>query len=398
MSGIVIDHNKCIKCLACIKACPFNALSLENDKIEVNAACRLCKVCIGVCPTQAISLQDVIKKVIDKNLYQGILVYVEHTDGNIHPVTYELIGKALELAKKIDQQVYCLFIGENIKEKANVLLEYGVAKVLVYDHLDLRYFRVDNYANVFESAIKKLMPNTVLVGATTTGRSLAPRVAVRFKTGLTADTTILQMRENTDLVQIRPAFGGNIMAQILTTKTRPQFATVRYKVMDAPQKVTNVTGSIEIGVVNESMLNSKIELLEVKRKEATFEISEAEVVVVAGNGVKDEKGLKLVSELAELLDGVVGMTRPMIEKGIGSYLQQIGLSGRSVKPKLIITCGVSGAIQFVAGMDKSDTIIAINSDPNAPIFKTAHYAVISDLYEVLPLLIKQIKGEIINEL
>ena len=298
----------------------------------------------------------------------------------------------MELAKVINQDVYCLFIGHDIKKEANQLLNYGVKKVLVYQDLKLRYFKVDSYTNVFEDAIKRLMPNTVLVGATTTGRSLAPRVAVRFKTGLTADTTVLQMRENTDLVQIRPAFGGNIMAQILTTKTRPQFATVRYKVMDSAKKVDHIDGEVIVIDFNDKLLDSKNDILDVKRKETTFEISEAEVVIVAGSGVKDEKGMKLVEELAKQLNGVVGVTRPMVEKGAADYLHQIGLSGRTVKPKLIITCGVSGAIQLVTGMDNSETIMAINNDPHAPIFKCAHYAIVGDLYEILPRLINQIKG------
>lgn len=392
MSGIVIDHSACINCGICISGCPFNALSDESGQVEVNAGCRVCKICIGLCPVKAISLQESIKKLINKDDYQGILVYVEHTDGKIHPVTYELIGKALELAKVIKQDVNCLFIGHDVHKAANELLAYGVKKVLVYQDQALRYFRVDNFANMFEDAIKRLMPNTVLVGATTTGRSLAPRVAVRFKTGLTADTTVLQMRPNTDLVQIRPAYGGNIMAQILTTKNRPQFATVRYKVMDSAKKVDHIDGEVILVDFDRSLLDSKIDILDIKRKEATFEISEAEVVVVAGSGVKDDKGMMLIEELAQLLNGVVGVTRPMVEKGKANYLHQIGLSGRTVKPKLIITCGVSGAIQFVAGMDSSETIMAINSDPEAPIFKCAHYGIVGDLYEILPRLINQIKG------
>ena len=398
MSGIVINHDKCIMCGACITTCPFNALTIVNDKVEVNAACKLCKACIKVCPVSAIRIEEAKKIVVDKSLYQGILVYVEHADNKIHPVTYELIGKALELAAVIKQDVYCLMIGDDISEAAKELLAYGVKKVLVYDETALRYFRADIFANVFEQAINVLMPNTVLVGATTIGRSLAPRVATRFKTGLTADTTVLQMRENTDLVQIRPAFGGNIMAQILTTNTRPQFATVRYKVMNTAEKISNPHGEVIIGKIDPALLQSKITINHVEKKHEEEDISSADIIVVAGCGVKDDKGFKLVTELANELQAAIGVTRPMVEKGAANYLHQIGLSGRTVKPKLIITCGVSGAIQFVAGMNNSETIIAINSDPNAPIFKTANYAVVGDLYEILPELIAKIKKGVNYEL
>ena len=398
MSGIVINHDQCLLCGACITACPFNALTLVNEKVEVNAACKLCKACLKVCPVFAISIEAAKKVVVDKSLYKGILVYVEHSENKIHPVTYELIGKALELAAVIKQDVYCLMIGDQIVFSAQELLAYGVKQVLVYDDPALRYFRADIFANVFEQAINMLKPNTVLVGATTIGRSLAPRVATRFKTGLTADTTVLQMRENTDLVQIRPAFGGNIMAQILTTNTRPQFATVRYKVMNTAEKVNDPQGEVISCPIDPSLLQSKITIEHVEKKHDEEDISSADIIIVAGCGVKDDKGFKLVTELANELKAAIGVTRPMVEKGVASYLHQIGLSGRTVKPKLIITCGVSGAIQFVAGMNNSDTIIAINSDPNAPIFKTANYAVVGDLYEILPELITKLKKGVNYEL
>lgn len=390
MAGIVIDHDKCIMCGLCVQSCPFNALE-DNGKIEVNANCRVCSICIKQCPTDAISLQEAEKVLVDKNLYKGILVYVEHFKGDIHPVTIELIGKAQELASVTQQDVNCLMIGYNIKESANSLLEYGVSNVYVYDYKDLEYFKVDNYANAFENCIKEYMPSSVLVGATTTGRSLAPRVATRFRTGLTADCTVLEMRENTDLVQIRPAFGGNIMAQILTENSRPQFATVRYKVMDAAKK-KEVIGKVISCELSEELLKSNIEVQNVIEKPKQIDISEAEILVVAGNGIKDDKSFALVDELAEALGGMVAATRPVIERGYYSYLYQVGLSGRTVKPKLIINCGISGAIQYTAGMNQSDVIVSINNDPEAEIFKHSHYAIVGDVNEVIPELLAKIKG------
>lgn len=391
MSGLIFDTKACDLCQVCVQKCPFHALTLEQDHISVGAGCKMCKACIKLCPNKAISIEEK-KAVIDKQAYHDILIYVEHLNGRIHPVTYELIGKALELADKVQQHVNAVFIGSKIHAYAEELLHYGVQKVFVYDEEELAYFRVDNYVNAFEDCILKSKPAAVLVGATSVGRSLAPRCATRFHTGLTADCTLLDMRENTDLVQIRPAFGGNIMAQILTSNHRPQFATVRYKVMDPAQRSTAAQGEIIPCQLTKEQLHSSITMHQIEKLQQELSISEAEVLVVAGAGVKDDKTMELVQQLAELLHGMVGVTRPMVESGRGSYLQQIGLSGRTVKPKLIITCGVSGAIQFVAGMKSSDLIIAINQDEHAPIFDVAHYAVIGNLEEILPTLIEKIKG------
>lgn len=398
MAGIVIDKSKCTLCEACVQVCPFKALSIENGVVEVNANCKMCRICVKQCPFSAISIEEEKKIAVDKSLYSGILVYVEHLRGKIHPVTYELIGKARELVSVVNQEVYCVFIGKDVHQSASELLQYGVKQVFVYEDEQLEFFKVDTYANVFYDCIQKLHPQTVLVGATTTGRSLAPRVATRLRTGLTADCTVLQMRENTDLVQIRPAFGGNIMAQILTTNNRPQFATVRYKVMNHAKKVEYPTGEVVSCAIDPSLLKSKIDIIEVHKNQEEIDIAQADILVVAGNGVKDEKGFELVKSLAKELGGMVAVTRPLVEKNFASYLYQIGLSGRTVKPKLIITCGVSGAIQFVAGMNSSEVIVAIDSNPEATIFKTAHYAIVGDLYEILPSLIEQIKGGKNNEI
>ncbi len=396
MAGIKINPEICTKCEVCIGRCPFQALEVKDEKVVVLQGCKACKVCINLCPHKAISFEEVKHQTIDKDRYKGILVYVEHEDGVIHGVTYELINKALELAKKVNQSVSCLFIGSEIYDKADALLEYGVSHVYVYESEALQYFKVDSYTNVFEHCIHKSMPHTVLIGATTVGRSLAPKVATRFKTGLTADCTILDIKENTDLIQTRPAFGGNIMAQIVTENHRPQFSTVRYKVMDHAKKIDNPSGVKERVEIDESLLKSKIEIIEVIEKLKEIDISEAEVLVVAGNAVSDEKGMALVQSLADALSAQVAVTRPLVEKGWMTYQYQIGLSGRTVKPKLIITCGVSGAIQFVAGMENSEVIMAINIDENAPIFNIADYAVVGDVYEVLPSLIEKIKGEKFN--
>ena len=238
--------------------------------------------------------------------------------------------------------------------------------------------------------ISKLRPSVVLVGGTSLGRSLAPRLSTRFHTGLTADCTKLEMKSNTDLVQIRPAFGGNIMAQIVISESRPQFATVRYKVMDRAEKVEKPSGKITVCPVSEDMVRSRIEVLSAKVLEHVRSIEEEDVLVVAGRGAG--KALDQLKELAELLGGQLCFTRPMIEDGYGDTAHQIGLSGRTVKPKLILTFGVSGAIQFTACMNSAECIVAVNNDPEAPIFNIADIAIRDDLYAVLPELLNDVKN------
>lgn len=390
MAKIVINQEKINDINAVIKLCPFGAIEENGNTVEINAACKMCKICVKKGPSGAFEfVEDKVIK-IDKENWNGICVYVDHVDSDIHPVTFELIGKALEMAKKINQKVYALFMGENIKNKANEILEYGVDEVYIYDNKDLKHFRIEPYTKVFEDFIKNKKPGTILVGGTTIGRSLAPRVAARFKTGLTADCTILDMQENTDLDQIRPAFGGNIMAHIHTPNHRPQFATVRYKIFDAPNKISNPEGKIiECQIKG---LKSNIEVLEIKQKEKVETIEDAEIIIVAGRAIKKEEDLAMIYELADILKAQVAGTRPLIESGWIDPKKQIGLSGRTVKPKLIITCGVSGAIQFVAGMNNSDCIISIDEDENAQIFNTAHYILKGDIYNIIPKLIQNIKA------
>lgn len=237
MAKLVVNQEKILDIDELIKICPFGALENNNGVVEISGACKMCKLCVKKGPKGAVEYIEEEVKEIDKSIWNGIGVYVDHVDGEIHPVTYELIGKARELAGKINHPVYAVFIGNNISHKAEELLHYGVDKVFVYDDEELKYFRIEPYTAAFGDFINNVKPTAILVGATTIGRSLAPRIAARFKTGLTADCTILDMKENTDLVQIRPAFGGNIMAQIVTPNSRPQLATVRYKVMTAPKEM-----------------------------------------------------------------------------------------------------------------------------------------------------------------
>lgn len=391
--GVLNFHReRCTLCGQCVEQCPFGALELKDGRVELNASCKMCRLCVKNCPAEAITyVEEEEKESVDKDKWRGILVFAEQEASGIHPVALELIGKARELAGKINHPLYVILIGsEKATEQAEELLYYGIDRVHVYAHKELAHFRGDVYTAVMEDCIRKVRPSVVLVGATSLGRSLAPACATRFRTGLTADCTMLDIKENTDLVQIRPAFGGNIMAQIVTTHTRPQFATVRYKVMDVAKRQERF-GEIIYETVTQEMLKSGMEVIGTETVNREKGIEEEEILVVGGRGLKKQEDLKLLEELAKALGGQVATTRPLVEKGWNDVTRQIGLSGRTVKPKLIITCGVSGAVQFAAGMDNSQCIVAINTDPEAGIFKVANYGIVGDLYEIVPKLTQAVR-------
>lgn len=389
MKRLKIVPSLCNSCGECLSSCPFGALTLETGKPAVSAGCRMCGLCASTCKTGALTMAEVASNELDRNAWRGIMVYVEMTMGRIHPVTLELLGEAKKLALK-NEPVTCFFPGYKIRDSAKELLSCGADAVYTYDHKELEHFRADVYVNLFEDCIKEYKPSVVLVGATSAGRSLAPRAAARMRTGLTADCTKLERKGNSDLVQIRPAFGGNIMARIVTARSRPQFASVRYKVMETARR-TEPRGAVISREVPKSAIQSGIRVLSVEPKTYEPSITDAEVIVVAGRGLKDKKDMALLEELASLIGAQLAGTRSVIEAGWLPYTRQIGLSGRTVKPKLIITCGVSGAIQFTAGMDGSMKIIAINTDKNARIFSIAHHGIVGDIYEVIPELIRKIR-------
>ena len=393
MAQIAILERKCVGCGICADRCPFGAIEMKDGRPELNAACKVCGICVKSCPEKAILRLETRVDTVDKTKWNDILVFAEVSGGQMHPVSLELIGKARELAESVHFQVKAVLVGHGVSAFAEELLHYGVSEAAVYDDPSLGYFRADAWASCVEDYILYARPSGVLVGATSLGRSLAPRLSTRFHTGLTADCTRLELRENTDLVQIRPAFGGNIMAQIITTKTRPQFATVRYKVMNAPERSAQSSGKIIDRKLPKSASQSPVTHVSTVPIPPARTISDAEILVAGGRGLKKESDLKLVQRLAELLGGDWAVSRPLVEKGWAPSSRQIGLSGRTVKPKLIITCGISGAIQFAACMNASEHIIAINQDPAAPIFDVAHIGIHGDLYQVVPELIRQLEEE-----
>lgn len=392
MDFLKFDGQKCSLCGLCVEKCPFQALTMERDGIVVGDTCRMCGLCVRHCPEQAIRFEQRANS-FDKDSWKDFLIFAEQERGDLHPVTFELIGEARKMAAKVHYQVNCVLVGgAGTSENAGKLLDYGVDHVYVYEHEGFEGFRADCYTDAVADCIAATRPSSVLIGATALGRSLAPRLSTRFHTGLTADCTTLDIQPNTDMVQIRPAFGGNIMAQIGITRSRPQFATVRYRVMDRASRVERPTGTVVTCPVSDKMASSRIKILssQVIDREKTLE--EEEILVVAGRGVRTEKDVAMCRSLAEALGGQLAFTRPMVENGFGDTAHQIGLSGRTVRPRLIITCGVSGAIQFTSCMTGSECIVAINQDPDAQIFKIAHYCIVDDLYQAVPRLTELIQN------
>ncbi len=330
---------------------------------------------------------------MDLTKYRGVMVFAEQREGQLSPVVFELIGKAREIAEKLKEPSEAVLLGDNVKEYAEELLQYGLDKVYLYQHPILRYFKDDPYSQIIADLIREVKPSIFLIGATSTGRSLAPRISTIVRTGLTADCTRLDVDDKGNLLQTRPAFGGNIMATIYCPKNRPQMATVRYKVMKRAELKTDPQGIIEERKIDAKKMVDRTKILNFQKGDDEISIVDADVIVAGGRGLGGPEGFKLLQNLARLLGGAVGASRSAVDEGWIDYVHQIGLSGRTVRPKLYIACGISGSVQHLAGMQTSDVIVAINKEPNAPIFKVATYGIVGDLYEVIPELIKLIREE-----
>ncbi len=366
-----------------IELCPFNAFDYTDAYLSINAACKLCKICVKNGPDGVCEFIEDDRPSIDKNKYKGIVVYVEHYQGKPHPVAWELVGKAKELARITKEHVSCLVIGDKTEDIVQEALSYGVDHVHVYDDPAFHDFNVETYTQVVADFQTRQQANILLFGGTMQGRSFAPRVAAKLKTGLTADCTKLDIREDGDLLQIRPAFGGNIMAKIHTPNHRPQLATIRYKMFDAPTK-QNPHGTIHHHHLDKPLAASSIRLVESLPKADIEDISDADVIIAVGRGFKKEKDLELIEPLRKKLNATLACTRPLIENGWFDARKQIGLSGRTVKPKLIINIGISGAVQYIEGMKDAELIISVNSDPDNRLFEISHHNIIGDLYDVIP--------------
>ncbi|MBQ6476518.1 MAG: FAD-binding protein [Clostridia bacterium] len=365
------------------KLCPFGAIEIGQDgKLNINSACRTCRLCVRRGPEGCIEYVEEETGGADLSQWHGTAVYIEHVGKQIMPVSFELLTKA----KSFGGKVIALFISDTT-EGIEELKKSDADEIHAYIAPDLKYFTVLPYAAVVEDFIKKTKPAAFMFGATSLGRSLAPRVAARFHTGMTADCTMLEMHEGETLVQIRPAFGGNIMARILTKRNRPQFCTVREKVFTADPPHESDHAELFMEEVPELPAASTVCGME--HKVPVENIANAERIIAVGRGLKKKEDIALLEDLAASIGAQIACTRPLVEQGWMPAYRQIGLSGRTVKPKLIIAFGISGAIQFVTGMKSSDLIVAVNSDPEAPIFETAHVGICADLYDIVPLLKEQ---------
>lgn len=392
--SIQVINDKCTGCSICVKACPFAAITMKNKKAVIDLdLCTLCSACVEACKFDAIEIKKVSSETEGKEKYKGVWIFGEQKKGIIQPVVYELLGKARELAGKLNTQVSCVVLGHNVKEKAQELIYRGADNVYVVDSPELVNFLDEPYTKILVHLVRKYRPEILLCGATSIGRSLVSRVAIKLHTGLTADCTGLDIDpEENLLLQTRPAFGGNIMATIISRSHRPQMATVRHKVMKESETDTAREGTIVEETFDRTFLRSRTKLLDiVEEVTSTVNLTEADIIVSGGRGMRDPANFPILEELAKVLDGAVGASRAAVDSGWIPYSHQVGQTGKTVCPKVYIACGISGQIQHLVGMQSSKIIIAINKDPHAPIFTVANYGIIGDLFQVVPLLTKKFK-------
>ena len=390
-----IDSDACIGCGVCEEVCSFGAIRVgEEGYAVVDDSCTLCGTCVDNCEAEAITIDRAAPGAkTDLDQWSGVWVFAEFRHGRIAPVAFELLGKGRELADQLQTRLAAVLFGSDLGDTPGDLIAHGADTVYVVDDPALAHFTDEVYGNVLEDLIREVRPEIVLAGATVIGRSFIPRVANGLDTGLTADCTELAIRlEDRTLLQTRPAFGGNIMATIVCPHTRPQMATVRPRVMKALSPDPTRQGEVVSWTPQPDRLRSRVRVLRsVVEEQDAVNICEADVIIAGGRGLENEKGFALVRQLAAAMGGAVAASRAAVDSGWISYHHQVGQTGKTVCPKVYIACGISGAIQHVVGMQSADMIVAVNRDPDAPIFDIANYGIVGDLFEVIPLLTRKIE-------
>ena len=419
--AIEILKEKCIGCGQCFKSCPYDAFEFEpydGNKLgkvaKVNAKCSFCNQCLTACKFGAIQ-EKKQEAAVDLSAYKHIWVFAEQRQGKIQNVALELIGEGKRLAKDIsdDTQLCAVLIGNNIDHLAQECFEYGAEKVYMVQDPLLENYTTDGYTKVMKQLIDEYKPEIVLYGATHIGRDFAPRIAARCNTGLTADCTHLDVKvskyiefakanttldtstldpndPSTGIKQTRPAFGGNLMATIICPKTRPQMSTVRPGVMQKQERVPGATGEIVNVKPDIKASDIRIEIKDiVKSMKEMVSLTDAKIICSGGRGLGDASGFELIQKFADKVGGVVGSSRAAVDAGWIDHSHQVGQTGTTVKPEIYFACGISGAIQHLAGMQTSNCIVAINKDPDAPIMEVADYAIVGDLYKVIPEIIAE---------
>ncbi len=388
-----VNEELCTGCGICEDNCPFAAIEIENGCAVIGDTCTLCGACVESCEFEALSLE--IEKIAktDIGAWSGVLVYCEYREGELAPVSVELLGIGRTLADRRGVKLTAVLIGYQTGDIVEKLIGHGADIVHRIDHELFEVFTDEKYCTVFTALIKEQQPEIVLAGATAIGRSFIPGVATTLNAGLTADCTQLEIREEDGaLLQTRPAFGGNIMATIVCESSRPQMATVRPKVMKALEYDITRKGEIIDVVPDPELFGNRVKVLETVIGEASnVNIQEADILVSGGRGLESAKGFELIKQLADVVTAKVSASRAVVDAGWIPYPHQVGQTGKTVAPKLYIACGISGAIQHVAGMQTTETIVAINRDKNAAIFDIADYGIVGDLFEVIPKLIGKIE-------
>lgn len=385
--AIQLNKDKCIGCSSCMVSCPFNAIDMVDGYPSIGEACVECGACVDVCPVSALTKQEnMAKGAVDISEYHDIWVFIEQRERRIMPVSIELIGEAKRLAAQVGCKVCAIVCGYRIDQLVIELAGYGVDIIYVADAPELEEYTTDAYTHVIYQAVTRYKPDIFLMGATFIGRDLGPSIAVQCQTGLTADCTKLEIDpEDGRLLQTRPAFGGNLMATIVCEHHRPQMSTVRPGIMaraefsrDSHAEIIDLKTDFDGVELREKVL--KI----VKSMREVVSLTDAKVIVSGGRGLGTPEGFELVKKLADRLGGVVGASRAAVDAGWISNSHQVGQTGTTVRPELYIACGISGAIQHLAGMQESRCIVAINKNENAPIFEVADYGIVGDLYKVIP--------------
>jgi electron transfer flavoprotein alpha subunit len=391
--AIKVNFEECVGCGNCTSVCPFGLIEIIRDKAIIKEGCTLCGACVDACDYYAITIEAPQKNAGVGDKARGVWVYAEQRHGVLKNVVFELLSKGRELADTLKTELAAVCLGHNIQD-VDSLIAYGADKVYLVDSPDLADNQEDYLTHEMVRLIRENQPEIVLAGATALGRSFIPRVAAILNTGLTADCTGLDIdTEKRLLRQTRPTFGGNIMATIICPEKRPQMSTVRPRVFKKNAPDASRKGQIIKVDFEKEGVTAKTKLLSfIEDVTETVKLEDADIIVSGGRGLGKAESFKLLQELADTLGAALGSSRAAVDEGWIPYSHQVGQTGKTVCPKLYIACGISGAIQHLAGMQTSDCIVAINDNPDAPIFQVAHYGIVGDLFQVVPMLIKKLKG------